>query len=266
LSGDSAAAFSEPAAVPKRKTPTYSADVDVQPPSSGFKLPVDIPDAPPLVDIGYIISLFIAIFKNGVAILQRKEGAYEAELNRATWWRFWVYLGVGSLIIAVLSAISSLLLQLQFSNLQIFGVRYAPNYLAPVFTLILTVPITAITYYGAARASYAYASGSAGGQGQLVHHAYVGILPGLTASLIGNLLNVVFALIPGLNFLAAIVAFVLSIYALFVMVDGFEIIHGYERNKGWITAAIQVLAAIVIGIALGVVLGLFTAPAVVTAF
>jgi len=235
-SGAAAPSRSEIQEKPKRKI-TPSGEVDIAPPASGFKLPVDIPDAPEFVDISYIINLFIQIFKNGLDILQKKEGAYEAELNRATWWRFWVYLGVGSVLIALLAMVGS------------FWGFYRAVVIAILY-LIFTIPITLITYYGSAYISHSYAK-SAGGQGALVHHSYVALVPGLTAGIIGAVLNA----IPFVNIVGWIIAIILSLYALFIMVDGFEMIHGYERNKGWITAAVMVLAQILIGGVLGGILG-----------
>lgn len=238
LGGGDAVASAAPASKPKRKVVEYSGDDVISPPTSGFKLPVDIPDAPEFVDFGYIFAVFSQIFQSGLAILQKKEGAYEAELNRATWWRFWVYLGVGSIIIALLAMVGSF-----------FGV-YRAIVIALIY-LIFTIPITLITYYASAYISHNYATKSAGGQGELVHHAYVAILPGLTAGIIGAVLSA----IPIVNIIGWFIAILLSLYALFIMVDGFEIIHGYERNKAWITAAIMVIAQILVGGVLGGILG-----------
>ena len=114
-------------------------------------LPVDIPGQPDTITPQNVIDTFISILKNGVAILQRKPGIYPEEVQHATWWRFWVFVGGVTVLTAIMTTISGIIVQGQIAaTFGSLGIEYTPPTIFNILiTFILTVPIgIAVLYAG----------------------------------------------------------------------------------------------------------------------
>jgi hypothetical protein len=213
--------------------------------STGFKLPVEIPGAPERVTFTKLMNEGMALMRPGLDILQRKPGVYEAEVNQATWWRFWLIVGTGSVIIALASALSSLLF------LTRFGFRL--NIIGLIISIIVGIVFAAIALYAAAYVSYQYSSKQSSEPVSLVQHAYAVAIVLTPANILGS----VIVLIVGLIFasLGWLISLVIAIYALIITVDGFQVLYKFDRNKAWITAAIMIVTNIIATYILGAIVG-----------
>jgi hypothetical protein len=229
-------------------------------PTSGFKLPITIPDAPEYVTPDYLMSSFVEKFKNGLAILQRKPGIYAQEVQRATWWHFWSYVGIAYLISGIAGTISGAIVQTQVAaltrGLGEFAVQ-GPNPLNILTTFILTIPVSIAVLFAGLKASHWYATNQASGQGSFVNHAYAIMIPATTVSIITSILTLVFTVIPFMGILAGLVSIVLAIYALFVAADGIRMVHKMEGSAVWITLVVMIAAQIAAAVLLGIVLSPF---------
>jgi hypothetical protein len=230
-------------------------------PTSGFKLPITIPDAPEYVTPDYLVSSFVEKFKNGLAILQRKPGIYAQEVQRATWWHFWSYVGIAYLISGIAGTISGAIVQAQLAAMtrglgEMFAVQ-GPNPINILTTFILTIPVSIAVLFAGLKASHWYATNQANGQGSFVNHAYAIMIPATTVSIITSILTLVFTIIPFMGILAGLASIVLAIYALFVAADGIRMVHKMEGSAIWITLVVMIAAQIAAAILLGIVLSPF---------
>jgi len=213
--------------------------------TTGFKMPVEIPGAPERVTLGQLVSDGMALFRTGLDILQRKPGVYEAEVNQATWWRFWLIVGIGSVIIAIANVLVSVLLDARFGGrLNVVGL---------IIALIVGIPFAAIALYAAAYVSHQYATKQSSEPVPLAKHAYTVAVVVMPANVIASLV----ALVVGLFAfgLGSLISLVVSLYALLVTVDGFQMVYKFDRNKAWITAVIMIVTSIVATLVLGAIVG-----------
>ena len=223
--------------------------------SGGFDLPVDIPGKPETITPQNVIDTFIEILKNGVAILQRKPGVYPAEIQNASWWRFWVFLGGVTLITAIFTTISGAIVQGQLAAaFAEMGIPYsAPNIFNMVIALILTIPIGVAVLYAGVYASHQFVTSNRDGQGSLVNHAYAIMLPVTTASLIGNAISLVFSILP-FGGLVGIISLIITIYGWYIAHGGIKMVHKVDSSTATWTLAVLIIVQIVVGIVLGLVL------------
>lgn len=229
------------------------------PSGGGFDIPVDIPGKPDTITPQALIDTFIEILKNGVAVLQRKPGVYAAEVQNASWWRFWVFLGGASIITAIFTTISGVIVQSQIASMFAeMGIPYdsAPNLFGIIFTFILTIPIGIAVLYAGMYASHRFVTSNRDGQGSLVNHAYAIMLPVTTASLIGNAISLVFSILP-LGGLAGIIALIITIYGWYIAHGGIKMVHKVESNTAIWTLAVLIIVQLVVSIVLGLVLSPF---------
>lgn len=247
------AAAQAPRGTPIRPLDSAAGETPGGDPASGFVLPVSIPGAPSQVSPQSLFNGGWQLFQKGLEVLQRKAGVYEDEVARATWWRFWLLVGFGYTINAVLSTISAIINQARFAS--IFpGYRF--NFLAVLFALLLTIPIGLITMYAGVYASHWWAKRQ-GGQLSLYQHAYAVALPYIPAWVIGGAVGVIFSLI---GFGGGIISLLVSIYALYIMALGFERLYGFsDPNQKWFTVGAMfvgfIIAAFVIGAVVGAIFG-----------
>lgn len=242
-------------------TPAKVAD-SMNAPSSGFKLPIAIPDAPEYVTPDYLVNSFVETFKNGIAILRKQPGVYAQEVQQATWWHFWSYVGIAYVLRALASTISSAIIQARVAaafrgiDSDLFQVP-GPNAVNILLTFILTIPLSILVLYAGLKASHWYVTKQANGQGSFVNHSYAIMLPATTISIIGSIVALVFAIVPILAALAGLAVLVLSIYGLFVAADGIRMVHKVEGNTVWLTLVVMIAAQICAGIVLGIILSPF---------
>ncbi len=219
--------------------------------TTGFRMPVEIPGAPERVTFAQLVNDGMALFRTSLDILQRKPGVYEAEVNQATWWRFWLVVGTGSVIIAIANVINSLILDARLTA--VLGGIYRPSIFGSIIAFILGIPFAAIALYAAAYVSHQYASKQTTEVVPLVKHAYTVAVVVTPANVIGSLVALLLGL---LTFgLGSLISLVISLYALFVTVDGFQMVYKFDRNKAWVTAAIMIVTSIIVTLVLGAIVG-----------
>lgn len=190
---------------------------------SGFALPVSIPGAPERVTLTSLIQDWIALFMAGVNVLMRKPGVYEAEMERASWWRFWLLVGGLAVITAVLGVLGGIL-----GWQGLFGSFSRGLGVLIIMPVVLYVGVWASDWY-------AKKQGSTIPQYQ---HAMAAVLPYIPAAVISSVLGI-FPLI-------GILGLIVIIYAWYIMSLGMQGLHQFqERNQNWITVIIFV---IVVGI------------------
>jgi hypothetical protein len=234
-----------PPATPIRPLDPSAGEAPGSAAGGGFMLPVSIPGAPTRVSIGSLFGGGWQLFQRGLDVLQRKAGAYEAEVARATWWRFWLLVAFGYAINAILSTVSALLIQAQFSS---FGFRF--DFLEVLLALLLTIPIGMITLYAGVYVSHWWAKRQ-GGLLPLYQHAYAVALPYIPAYVIGMIISVVFSFV---GFGGGLIPLIVSLYALYVMALGFENLYRFgDSNQKYFTVGMMFVGFIVAGFLIGVV-------------
>jgi hypothetical protein len=188
--------------------------------TSGFALPISIPGAPSRVSPQSLFKGGGELFQKGLEVLQRKPGVYEGELARATWWRFWLLAGFGYTLTTIFYVISAILSHARLASLG-FGFSLV-DVLVP---LILTIPINLISIYTGMYVSHWWAKRQ-GGQISLHQHAYTVALPYVPAWVIGSAIGVISSFI---GFGGELTALIVSLYALYIMAFGFQVIR-FQRS------------------------------------
>jgi hypothetical protein len=226
----------------------------------GFKLPVDIPGAPEKVTPQELISSGIALLQNSVGIFLKRPGAYEDEIQRATWWRFWLTVATGSVVSAVLFALEYIFFRIHF------GVGF--NVISFLLLLILSVPINMIAVYAGCYASYWYATTQAHGVASLVQHSQAMAAAWLPGNVVGAAIGAVVALLFGSAFsfdlllnpavwgllglgliVTLIVTIAVALYTLSIQVKGVQILYKFTGNPLWVTtASMLIVTGLVYGI------------------
>ena len=245
---DPAPAAQAPRATPIRPLDAAAGDTPGGDPAGTIVLPVSIPGAPAQVSPQSLLNGGLALFRTALDVLMGKTGVYDEESGRATWWRFWLLVGFGFVITAVLSFISAIILQAQLSSL---GLRF--NLIGVIVSLLLTAPIFALTLYVGIYASHWWAKRQ-GGQAPLYQHAYTVALPYVPALVIGGVLRLVFSFF--LSGIASLVSLALSIYALYLIGLQFEKLYAFsDPNQKWFTVGAMFVGYLIAGFVMVAVLG-----------
>jgi len=252
---------SEPVASNAGYTPptSYGVGTGVKPKIGGFQLPVAIPDAPDSVEPKTIIDEFIATVKNGVEILRRTPGIYPMEIQRATWWRFWQFAVIAWIISGIASTIGGAILQAQIaaafnSNAFTSGLYTTPSIFVIIISAIISIPLGVMVLYAGLYASHRFIVGNRNGQGSFVAHSYAIALPVVTASLINNVVSLIFSFVPFLSAIISLGLFVLVIYSLYIAGKGLAIVHKVDDKTGYMTVFVLVVVQFVTGLIIGLVL------------
>lgn len=224
---------------------TYAPQSDIPPPTSGFKIPIEIPGAPEFVDGTYLFEQLKQQFMSGIAILQRQPGAYPQEIQRATWWRFWSYVVAIFIFNSLLATLNSLLFPIE-----VFGVVSRPSLLIAITSFLFTIPLSIIGLYVGVYASHRYMTSQTGRPVPLVNHAYALMLPIVTV-------NVITAVLGFVPFLGALASIVLFFYALYIAADGIAMVHKSTDSSKYIALVVMIVAQLVVGFILGLILSPF---------
>ena len=78
--------------------------------SPGFKVPFNIPGAPERTTISELVDTAKPLVQNSLDNWMRKPGAFETSLSQASWWHFWVLVGIAVLVSAIGSALNLLII------------------------------------------------------------------------------------------------------------------------------------------------------------
>lgn len=226
-----------------------------------FALPVEIPGAPEKVTLRQLISDGLSLLRNSVGIFLKHDGAYEDEIRRATWWRFWLTVGTGSVVSAVFFALGQLFLEFRVASIiSSVGSRYDVNIFRVVLVLIFSIPMNMLAVYAGAYASHWYATKQANGLASLVQHSHamaaVWLPANVVSAILGAAVTLVFGATVSMNVLFSgaglaafgfglLVALVVSIgvglYTLSILVKGIQILYKFVGNPLWITTVIMLV-------------------------
>lgn len=250
-------------------------------PTDGFALPIDIPGAPETVKPDVVVNQFVEKFKQGLAILQGKEGAYQEAMRYASWWHFWSFIAVIFVISALVTTINSTIALNQAANAAeqfselgefeefgelggLFGAAMdaanvaRPNPLTIALNFLITIPLSIATLYAGLFAGHWYMTNQANGRATLIQQAYAIMLPVTTASLIAAGLNFIGTLLGPLSIVTGLVSLGLAIYAYWIVAaKGVDMVNGTTGNSKYIALLVQAIAQIVAAAILGIVLSPF---------
>ncbi len=213
----------------------------------GFKIPVNIPGAPERVTWRQLVETSRPLLRVSFDAFQRKPGAYEAALQQATWWHFWVLVGVSSLISAAASAFTLMALEVQVAAL---FPGYQTNFLRPIAGLVIAIPVSFFAFYAGCFASHWWAANMAGGQASLIAHSYVLVVIWAAENILAAILTLGLTLF-GLAGVALLIAVAIVIYALVVMAGHIGQLYRFpDRSRTWITAGVMVVTSWMVSILL----------------
>jgi len=218
--------------------------------NQGFKIPVEIPGAPERVTPKELFDAGWSLLRNSVGIFLKKPGAYEDEIQRATWWRFWLTVGTGSVVGGLLWAIGVLFLTLRFG---FFDLTF-------LWTFIFSTLINLVAVYAGCYASHWYATKQAHGLAPLVQHSHTMAAAWLPANVANAALGAVILILFGATFrfdylfafgglgafglgliLAIVATIAVAIYTLTIQVKGVEILYKFVGNHLWLTVGIMLV-------------------------
>lgn len=220
-----------------------------------LQVPVAIEDAPESSVPQAIQNEFVQTFKHGYEILRRTPEVYLNEIQRASWWRFWQYAFIALAIGAVVSSLSGYILQTQLANAInnspfVTDPIASPSIFSMLLSMILFLPVNIILLYVGIYASYWFVTTRRNGQASFMRHSYAILLPVITAGLIIDIANLVFAIAPLLGTLVAIALFVLWVYSLYIAAQGLTMVHSIDDNSGYWTMAVFAIATFIMGLVL----------------
>jgi hypothetical protein len=211
-----------------------------------FKIPLKIAGAPEFTTWENLARDGVALLRVGLDVVMRKPGVYSEEVDRATWWRFWLICGIASVAGAVLSIFTALFLLVRFGT-TLLGI------ISILLTPFFFVAISLLTLYIGCYASYRYAL-TRGGNASFVKHAYTVALVWAPIALLSSVLGLIVNLFGFGG--GAIISLLLFIYEVVVISDGFQNLHVFsDSNQKWITAAVMIVTMAVVGVLLSIIFG-----------
>jgi hypothetical protein len=211
-----------------------------------FKIPVKISGAPEQTTWENLARDGVALLRVGLDVVMRKPGAYAEEVERATWWRFWLISGLAAVAGAVLSIFTALFLLVRFGT-SLLGI------ISILLTPFFFVAISLLTLYIGCYASYRYALLRSGNT-SFVKHAYTVALAWAPIALLSSVLSLVVNLFGFGG--GAIISLLLFIYEVVLISDGFQNLHIFsDSNQKWITAGVMIVTMVVVSALLGLIFG-----------
>jgi len=210
--------------------------------SPGFKVPFNIPGAPERVTVSELVDTAKPLVQTSLDSWQRKPGSFETALSQASWWHFWLLVGISVLVSAICSTLNLLIVDSQVAR---FFPGYSRGVLSILIYLIVAVPIGLLVFYISVYASHWWATKQAGGTASLVQHSYVIGVIWAGEVLITSVLGVIFTLI-GLGLIWSLASLAIAIYALYLIGGHIRQLYQFQDgNQVWITAAVMVIASFV---------------------
>ena len=192
----------------------------------------NIPGAPERTTWERLARDGVALLRTGLDVLLRKPGIYEEEVERATWWRFWLIAGASAVGSAILSIFNALFLQIRYST-SLFNIirRFADAFLLrghrPGFAVCRLLRFVSL-------------GAEPGRHRSLLNHAYTVALVWAPITLLNGVISFAFNLF---GFGAWLTTLLISVYACVLIAEGFERLHVFrEPNQKWITAGVMIVA------------------------
>lgn len=218
---------------------------------SGFALPLDIPGAPARVNPQSLISGGLKLLRGSLRILTRRGDAYAREIERATWWRFVLYV----LFTAFISAI--FLTVIMFINaLRLRELTGDFNIFTPIVAFVLGIPFYASSLViGGGISYFLIGRFSVTGRPKFLKHLYMIASAWLPLSLLASLLAAVWTILR-FDALAIVSMAAICVFAAWIIRDGVKALYSIPDVQGERIAVGSVIGGILIGrLILGVVFG-----------
>lgn len=204
----------------------------------GFKLPVNIPDAPERVTWAELAQITRLLLRVSFDAFQRKPGAYEAAMEQATWWHFWVLVVAASLISGIATAVMLLIIEVQYA-----AAGYQADFARPILGFVLGIPVSLLAFYGGSYASYWWVTNQVGGRARLIEHSFALAVIWAAENILAALVTLAFSAI-GLLEIALLISVGVVIYALAVMTGHISRLYQFpSRGQTWITAGVMVITS-----------------------
>ena len=233
-----------------------SKDVKEQQVSMNYPIIKEIPGAPTSISVSTILGVVTSTVQESIPIFTKQEAI---KLKEATWWQFFLTVGMFSFLIGVLGSISRLVIMLDS--------RFVTFDLLPLIsTPILTMIIGTIAVAGGAFVSHWYVTKHENGQGTLSAHsltlAKIWVLPSLILAVIQLLVVLIAVLtdeffggivtlesvlrggfpsnLEGGTIIVTIIAIAITGYTAFLMAKNLTGVHGVSKQL-WIPALIMLI-------------------------
>ncbi|MCK6578544.1 MAG: hypothetical protein L6Q98_10620 [Anaerolineae bacterium] len=186
----------------------------------GFRLPFKIPGAPASVSPGGLARDGLALLRSGWNVLLRRPGDYAAEVDQATWWRFWLVTGTAATISAGVSLLLSLFIVI-VTSANLF------SFVSIILTPLLSIPLLVLALFLGCYASYRYAQAQ-GWKATLVRHSMTAGIVWAPTVVFTAAITLIFAL---LGFGGGYTGLIMLILAGYIMSSGYERLYLLTETK-----------------------------------
>jgi hypothetical protein len=158
---------------PPKSQPARIFEPGETPRRTGFKLPFYIPGVPETLTGRMLVNRGIERLQTALKVVQTLGAVevFQREKVGATWWLFWLTVGTGAVVGAVLFALGALIAEFRLAAA--FSPLYTANVFRPIVLLIFTLPATLFAVYAGCYASHWYATKQARGIASLLDHSQV---------------------------------------------------------------------------------------------
>ncbi len=242
------------------------------PGNSGFTLPIDIPGAPARVSFLSFGQGGLTLLRGSMRILTRRADALDSEIERASWWRFWVYAVFAAGIQMVLLGITVWMIDARITA------EFAPtgrvvNFAGGLVMLLLGIPFYVGTLAGGAGIGWLGMRMILKVKPPFLKHLYAVAIVWLPINLLFTVIGFVFNLFNLLliwhySLLAILSAVGLSVLAGYLMYDAVRHFEGdimtdqKERRKRRLVGALNIAGIFAVRLLSGLLLGAITSASV----
>ncbi len=240
--------------------------------NSGFILPIDIPGAPARVSLLSFGQGGFTLLRGSVRILTRRADAFHNEIERASWWRFWVYAVFTAGIQMILLGITVWMIDARITA------EFAPtgrvvNFAGGLVMLLLGIPFYVGTLAGGAGIGWLGMRMILKVKPPFLKHLYAVAIVWLPINLAFTVIGFVFNLLNLLpiwhySLLAILSSIGLSVLAGFLMYDAVRHFEGdimtdqKERRKRRLIGALNIGGIFAVRLLFGLILGAITSASV----
>lgn len=242
------------------------------PEHTGFTLPLDIPGAPARVSLKSFGQGGFTLLRGSVRILSRRADAFHNEIERASWWRFWVYSVFVAGFQIVLLAITLWLIDGRITA-EFAATGRVVNFASGLVMLLLGIPFYVGTLAAGAGIGWIGMRTILKVKPPFLKHLYSVAIVWLPINLLFTVIGFVFNLLNLLpvwhySLLAILTAVGLSGLAGFLLYDAVRHFEGEimtdqkERRKRRLIGALNIAGIFAARLLLGLILGSITGASV----